>query len=93
MFTWLSTFAVDRVVVTAAKLAGDSALASSPLAGGTEGAAPQLPLLALPHNTKQCSMHKERYRVRQERVSHCSGGESSRFLAILGINQDLIEIA
>ncbi len=45
--TWLPALTVNGIVVAAAKLAGDSALATSPLARSTEGAAPQPPLLAL----------------------------------------------
>ena len=48
--TWAPALTVDGIVVAAAKLAGDAALAACPLPGGTEGAAPQPPLLALHHN-------------------------------------------
>ena len=51
-FTWLPAITIDSVIVTAAKLAGNSALASGPLAGGTEGAAPQPPLLSLSHTSE-----------------------------------------
>ncbi len=44
---WLSAFTVNGIVVAAAKLACDPALAPSPLAGGAEGAALQPPLLSL----------------------------------------------
>ena len=47
-FAWSPALAVDGIVVAAAKLAGDSALAASPLARGTEGAPPQPTLLPLP---------------------------------------------
>lgn len=85
IFTWLPAITVDGVVVAAAKLASDSALASSPLTRGTEGAAPQLPLLALPHNRKQWFMQRERgvqYGAGQC-VSCYIGGQSSHFMAIL----------
>lgn len=49
--TWFPALAVNGVVVAAAKLAGDPALAASPLARGTEGAPLQPPLLAL-HNQR-----------------------------------------
>ncbi len=45
--TWLPALTVNGIVVAAAKLAGDSALATGPLAWSAEGAAPQPPLLAL----------------------------------------------
>lgn len=72
--TWLPAVTVDSIVVAAAKLAGDAALASSPLPWGTEGAAPQLPLLALPH-TQQQALVKGMFRMKQRsEVLSCNKG-------------------
>ena len=45
--TWVPVFTVTGIIVAAAKLAGDAALATRPLAGSAEGAAPQPALLPL----------------------------------------------
>ncbi len=54
--TWLPALTVNGIVVAAAKLAGDSALATSPLAWSAEGATPQPSLLALHTTSSQVTI-------------------------------------
>lgn len=58
--TWLAASAVNGIVVAAAKLAGDAALALSPLAWRTESSPSQPSLLAL-HSITSCMFAYKSY--------------------------------